>query len=81
MSELSRLRWLCRRGMKELDVVMTLYLDARYEIASEVEKESFKHLLDMQDPDLYALLLGQEISPNNDIQSLVVTLRTLKSPR
>jgi antitoxin CptB len=81
MSELSRLRWLCRRGMKELDVVMTRYLDARYEMASEVEKESFKHLLDMQDPDLYALLLGQEISPNNDIQSLVVTLRALKSPR
>ena len=81
MSELSRLRWLCRRGMKELDVVMTQYLDARYEIASEVEKESFKHLLDMQDPDLYALLLGQEICPNNDIQSLLVTLRTLKNPR
>lgn len=80
MSELSRLRWLCRRGMKELDVVMTRYLDAHFEIASEVEKESFKHLLDMQDPDLYALLLGQEICPNNNIQSLVVTLRTLKSP-
>lgn len=81
MSELSRLRWLCRRGMKELDVVMTQYLDTHYEIASEVEKESFKHLLDMQDPDLYALLLGQEICSNNDIQNLLVSLRTLKSPR
>ncbi|MFT4650943.1 MAG: antitoxin CptB [Flavobacteriales bacterium] len=81
MSELSRLRWLCRRGMKELDVVMTQYLDERYEIASELEKESFKHLLDMQDPDLYALLLGQQTCPNNDVQRLVVTLRTLKSTR
>jgi antitoxin CptB len=79
MSELSRLRWLCRRGMKELDVVMSQYLDARYEAASELEKQSFKYLLDMQDPDLYALLLGQEICPNNDIQSLVITLRTLKN--
>jgi antitoxin CptB len=79
MSELSRLRWLCRRGMKELDVVMSQYLDARYEAASELEKQSFKYLLDMQDPDLYALLLGQEIFPNNDIQSLVITLRTLKN--
>jgi succinate dehydrogenase flavin-adding protein (antitoxin of CptAB toxin-antitoxin module) len=66
--------------MKELDVVMGQYLDVRYEIASEVEKKSFKHLLDMQDPDLYALLLGQDICPNNDIQSLVVTLRTFKNP-
>ncbi|MFT5598525.1 MAG: antitoxin CptB [Urechidicola sp.] len=81
MAELSRLRWLCRRGMKELDVVMTQYLDARYVMASETEKESFKHLLDMQDPDLYALLLGQTTCPDNNIQSLIVTLRTLKSPR
>ena len=81
MSELSRLRWLCRRGMKELDVVMSQYLEDRYETASEQEQESFKHLLDMQDPDLYALLLGQDICPNNDIQSLVVSLRTLKSRR
>jgi antitoxin CptB len=81
MSELSRLRWLCRRGMKELDVIMTQYLEARYEEASEVDKESFKHLLDMQDPDLYALLLGQNVCPNNDIQSLIVTLRSLNSRR
>ena len=81
MSEFSRLRWLCRRGMKELDVVMSSYLDTRYEEAAEVEKESFKQLLDMQDPDLYALLLGQQTCPNNDIQNLVVTLRTLKSSR
>jgi antitoxin CptB len=67
--------------MKELDVVMTHYLDARYVMASEAEKDSFKHLLNMQDPDLYALLLGQTISPDNAVQSLVVTLRTLKSPR
>jgi antitoxin CptB len=30
MTELSRLRWLCRRGMKELDVVMSRYLEQHY---------------------------------------------------
>jgi len=81
MSELSRLRWLCRRGMKELDVVMTQYLEVRYEEASDLEQLSFKHLLDMQDPDLYALLLGQKVCPNDDIQSLIITLRSLNSRR
>ncbi|MFT5662808.1 MAG: antitoxin CptB [Gammaproteobacteria bacterium] len=76
MSELSRLRWLCRRGMKELDVVMTRYLETRYSEASEVDKESFKRLLEMQDPDLYALLLGQVSCPDNQVQNLVNTLRT-----
>ena len=59
MSELSRLRWLCRRGMKELDIVMTAYLDHEYESASADEQMHFKTLLDMPDPDLYALLLGR----------------------
>lgn len=75
MSEQSRLRWLCRRGMKELDVVMTQYLETQYTDSSQVEKDSFKSLLDMQDPDLYALLLGQETCPDNNIQSLVDSLR------
>ena len=79
MVELSRFRWLCRRGMTELDVVMPLYLDSRYETASEVEKDSFKYLLDMKDPDLYALLLGQTTCHDNAVQNLVVTLRTIKS--
>ena len=76
MSEHSRLRWLCRRGMKELDVVMTLYLETQYSAASQLQKDSFKSLLDMQDPDLYALLLGQTTCPDNNIQSLINAIRT-----
>jgi antitoxin CptB len=59
MSELSRLRWLCRRGMKELDVVMSRYLEEYYESASSIDQGIFKALLEMPDPDLYKLLLGR----------------------
>ncbi len=59
MSELPRLRWLCRRGMKELDVVMTRYLEQYYESASNDERGYFKSLLKLPDPDLYNLLLGR----------------------
>jgi antitoxin CptB len=38
MTELSRLRWLCRRGMKELDVVMSRYLEQHYATASGAEQ-------------------------------------------
>lgn len=67
--------------MKELDVVMTLYLDTQYTGASQVEKESFKSLLDMQDPDLYALLLGQTVCPDNDVKRLIKSLRTQLGPQ
>ena len=75
MSEKSRLRWLCRRGMKELDVVMTGYLECQYEQASEAEKKAFITLLEMHDPDLYALLMGRQSSPNETIKTVVGSIR------
>lgn len=77
MGENSRLRWLCRRGMKELDLVMTRYLDKQYSHASEIEKESFRDLLALADPDLYSLLLGRQVGSTSRIESLVKTLRKL----
>lgn len=77
MSEESRLRWLCRRGMKELDVVMTSYLESHYELASEAEKAAFKALLDMHDPDLYALLLGRRSSADETIQTVVRSIKDM----
>ena len=75
MSEVSRLRWLCRRGMKELDVVMTSYLEHHYEQASEAEKAAFKTLLEMHDPDLYALLLGRRSSADETIGTVVQCIK------
>ena len=77
MGEESRLRWLCRRGMKELDMVMTGYLDSHYAKASEAEKNGFKVLLDMPDPDLYALLLGRRTSPDHSVDSVARCIRNL----
>lgn len=56
MSELSKLRWHCRRGMKELDVALNSYLDKCYGSASEEEQKTFRDLLDLQDPYLYQLV-------------------------
>lgn len=81
MSEIPRLRWLCRRGMKELDVVMTGYLDNYYSDATETDQQSFKYLLEMPDPDLFALLVGRDSTDDASISSLIVTLRNLVSKR
>lgn len=52
-----RLRWLCRRGMKELDVLLSHYLDTRYASAGPEERAAFVRLLERQDPELYGLIL------------------------
>ena len=61
--ELGKLRWRCRRGMKELDVLLERYVDERFFAASKAEQEAFRLLLETQDTALYAYCLGSEPPP------------------
>ena len=60
-----RLRWRCRRGMRELDILLTRYLDQRYGSAPTEEQDAFRGLLEIQDPVIYAYCLGQEPPPEH----------------
>jgi len=40
-----RLRWRCRRGLLELDVVLKNFLDQGYASLTPVEREAFDKLL------------------------------------
>ncbi len=68
MNDKSRIRWLCRRGMKELDVLLERFLAAEYDTLSEREAAEFENLLMLEDPDLYALLV-QQAQAENAIQA------------
>lgn len=79
MSEISRLRWLCRRGMKELDLLMQNYLDNRYPAASAADQQAFQAILQMPDPDLYDLILGRTESSDVEVARVINILRDLLS--
>jgi antitoxin CptB len=64
-AEAGRLRWRCRRGMKELDILLTRYIDERFSTASPQEQEAFEGLLEIQDPVIFAYCLGQERPPEH----------------
>lgn len=49
---LSRLRWAARRGMLELDLILSLYIENAYLKAPQEEKEAFNTLLKCEDQDL-----------------------------
>jgi antitoxin CptB len=55
----SRLRWRCRRGMRELDQLLGWYLDTRYAGSDDAAKAAFSTLLDQQDPELWDWLMGR----------------------
>jgi antitoxin CptB len=41
----AQLLWRCRRGMKELDLILERWVRERYERASELERSQFQSLL------------------------------------
>jgi antitoxin CptB len=52
MNELAKLRWQCRRGSKELDLLLMNYLETRYPSADEAEKMCFAEMLKLDDVEL-----------------------------
>jgi antitoxin CptB len=61
---ISRLRWQCRRGMKELDLLLTRYLDDHYANASMEEQSAFQGLLELSDQELFSYVIGREAISN-----------------
>lgn len=62
-AETGKLRWRCRRGMRELDVLLERYLAERWPAAGAAERQAFLALLELQDPELAACLLGRQPPP------------------
>ena len=75
--EVRRLRWKCRRGMQELDVLLLRWLDRHYAAASESERGAFRLLLDTEDDRLWHWFLGHEHAPDADVDALVGRIRSL----
>lgn len=73
--ELSRLRWRCRRGMRELDVLLLRYLERDFATASSGERAAFRAMLDLPDPELFGYLVGREHPQNPDWRDLLARLR------
>ena len=76
MNDIRKLRWRCRRGMKELDVLLERYLEARYPEAKAAEREAFERLLDAPDPELAALFFGRIEASQPVIADVVERIRT-----
>jgi len=73
-SEIGKLRWRCRRGMRELDVLLTRYVDDEYRTAAPEQQEAFRRLLDIQDPVMHAYFLGRETPPDPVLATLVARI-------
>jgi len=55
-----RLRWQCRRGMLELDMLLEDFLEQRFDHLSIDEQKHFIELLRQPDPFLFSWIIGDE---------------------
>ncbi len=76
-AELQRLRWRCRRGMRELDQLFTRYLDRVWAGASADERKVFERLLACEDDRLWRWFLGYEVSEDAELHAMVERIRAL----
>ena len=74
---MARLRWRCRRGMRELDVLLTRYLDRVWATASPTERDAFLQLVELQDPDLFGYLVGRDTPAEESQRAVIARIRSL----
>jgi antitoxin CptB len=75
-AETRRVLWRCRRGMKELDILLERFARERYESASSEERCAFARLLDLPDPDLADYFFGYAIPAEPELARLTRLIAT-----
>jgi antitoxin CptB len=75
--EARRLLWRCRRGMKELDVLLERYVRSRLAGASAEERRTLDRLLELPDPLLADYLFGHTPAAEPHMARLVVAIQDI----
>jgi len=66
-----QLRWACRRGMLELDILLGDFFEVHYVQLSESDKQAFEQLLSLSDQDLYGFFLSDNQPVDGNIIRIV----------
>lgn len=70
-----QLRWRCRRGMLELDLVLAGFLEKGFAGLTPEQKRAFQQLLDLPDNDLWDLIQGRAQSDDARLSPVLALLR------
>ena len=70
-----RLKWACRRGMLELDLVLEPFLENIFPTLGQEDQERFEKLLENEDQDLFNWFLRKGDPDDQDDQKIVEIIR------
>jgi antitoxin CptB len=74
--ELGKLRWHCRRGLLELDLILEKFNQRHLEDLDTEQVARFRELLAFPDNDLFDLIMGRSAVPDGRFEAILKLLRT-----
>ena len=75
MAELDRIRWHCRRGLLELDLILERFNQRHLTALDAEELKRFTELLAFSDNDLLDLLMGRVAAPDPRYKAVLQLLQ------
>lgn len=74
VTDLNQLRWRCRRGMREMDILLGDFLESEYSSLTPAIQNSFRALLDEFDQDILDWIMQRREAPDQYTE-LITLLR------
>ncbi len=71
----NRLRWLCRRGMAELDRLLRPFVDGALEELPAEQQRALAELLELSDPELFALVSARKDPEDPTVAAVIAAIR------
>lgn len=75
-----RITWNCRRGLKELDVFLSPFMEEHYRGLNEHDKAVFERLLACEDIDMFHWFMGDEPVPDAELGRMIELIRLRVAP-
>jgi len=76
-----RLRWQCRRGMLELDLLLERFLDSQFEHLLPQAQIDFIHLLQQPDTLLISWMVGSATPDDKGFAQLIAAMRAIPNEK
>ncbi len=71
-----RLKWHCRRGMLELDLLLEPFINDVFLTLDDEDKARFYTLIECEDQDLFLWLMQTEVPQDSDLARIVKIIVT-----
>lgn len=76
MDGMGRLRWRCRRGMQELDLMLLAFIDGGGLSVDDKTLEAFQRLLEFPDDALMDFLMKRAAPPDGQLTNVIEKIRS-----